>query len=76
MDLGTLRMPFRGWYVSSTGADMELNGAVPDHILWPKPGEIPAGVDIQLKKAVELLAAEVAVRKSKPIVPLRKASER
>jgi tricorn protease len=76
MDLGTLRMPFRGWYVSSTGADMELNGAVPDHILWPKPGELPAGVDIQLKKAVDLLSAEVTVRKAKPAVPLKKASER
>ncbi|MFP6621740.1 MAG: S41 family peptidase [Pirellulaceae bacterium] len=76
MNLGTLRMPFRGWYVSATGADMELNGAVPDHILWPKPGELPGGIDIQLEKAVELLSAEVAVHKSKPPLPLRKASER
>ena len=76
MDLGTLRMPFRGWYVSSTGDDMELNGAVPDHVLWPAPGDIPSGVDIQLDKAIELLAAEVAIGKAKPAVPLKKASER
>jgi hypothetical protein len=39
---------------------MELNGAVPDHILWPLPGEIPAGIDKQLEKAVAVLREELA----------------
>ena len=48
MDLGFLRMPFRGWYLINDGEDMELNGAVPHHVLWPQPGEMPAGKDVQL----------------------------
>ena len=76
MDLGTLRMPFRGWYVSGTGQDMELNGAVPDHIIWPLPGEWPAGVDKQLDKAIELLNARVKEKLAQPRIRLRKASER
>ena len=32
LDVGFLRQPFRGWYVLPTGEDMELNGAVPDHV--------------------------------------------
>jgi tricorn protease len=59
-DVGTMRMPFRGWFVAGTGMDMELNGAVPDHILWPLPGEIPAGIDKQLEKAVAVLQKELA----------------
>ena len=38
MDVGMIRVPFRGWFVLGSGEDMELNGAVPDHVLWPKPG--------------------------------------
>ena len=76
MDLGRLRMPFRGWFVKSTGADMELNGAVPHVIIWPKPGEIPAGVDKQLDKAVELLLEDVATWKAEERPTLIKATER
>ena len=36
MDVGTLRMPYRGWFLLKTGEDMELNGAQPDVVLWPK----------------------------------------
>ena len=76
MDLGFLRLPFRGWYVLGTGEDMELNGAVPHHIVWPAPGELPAGKDRQLEKAVEVLADEVQEWKKRPQPTLRKASER
>lgn len=76
MDLGTIRTPTRGWYVLETGEDMELNGAVPDIILWPEPGQMPAGEDIQLKRAIEELNADVAEWKSRPLPQLRKASER
>ena len=75
-DIGFLRLPFRGWYLRDNGEDMELNGAVPDVILWPQPGDMPAGKDEQLSKAIELLKADVATEKSKPKPKLRKATER
>ncbi len=42
MDVGVIRMPFRGWFLVNSGEDMELNGAVPDHILWPRPARCRA----------------------------------
>jgi tricorn protease len=76
MDVGTLRLPFRGWYGLESGLDMELNGAVPDHVVWPQPGEMTAGVDRQLDKAVEVLKADVATWQARPQPKLQKASER
>ncbi len=76
LDLGVLRMPFRGWFVLDTGQDMELNGAEPHYILWPQPGQMPAGKDIQLNKAVGVLKKDVAAWKKQPQAPLIKASER
>ncbi|WP_254508303.1 S41 family peptidase [Anatilimnocola floriformis] len=76
MDIGQIRTPGRGWYLSNTGEDFELNGAVPDVILWPEPGQMPRGEDMQLGKAVELLQADVAAAKAKPQPTLKKASER
>lgn len=76
LDVGTLRYPFRGWYSKWTGEDMELNGAVPDVILWPEPGQLPAGQDVQLEKAIEVLSQQVAEEKAQPPVKLRKATER
>ena len=74
--LATIRMPFRGWYLLGDGEDMELNGCVPDAIVWPKPEEQEKGIDRQIEKAVELLAADVAAAAAKPRPVLRKASER
>lgn len=76
MDIGTLRMPTRGWYGLQSGIDMELNGAVPDHLLWPQPGELAAGIDRQLEKAIEVLKEDVARWKSRPQPKLQKATER
>jgi tricorn protease len=56
MDGSGVRMPFRGWFVKDTGDDMELNGAMPDHVLWNDPA---SDFDAQLRKAVEVLGAEV-----------------
>jgi tricorn protease len=72
MDVGFLRLPFRGWFVLGTGEDMELNGAVPDYIVWNEP----AGRDAQLDKAIEVLLEEVEAWKSRPTPVLRKSSER
>jgi len=73
MDVGTLRLPFRGWYVLESGQDMELNGARPDYIVWPAPGD---KTDRQLDKAVEVLKQDVATWKKRPQPKLIKASER
>ena len=71
MDIGFLRMPFRGWYLVNDGEDMELHGAEPDHTLWPEPTEMPAGKDKQLGKAVEVLLKDVEAKAgdSKPAAP-------
>jgi tricorn protease len=76
MDVGFLRMPSRGWYTINDGEDMELHGAVPDHVIWPQPGELPAGKDVQLNKAVEVLLKEVDAFLAKPRPKLKKSSER
>lgn len=76
MDLGSLRLPTRGWFILGTGEDMELNGAVPDHILWPDPADFARGVDAQLMKGVQVLLAEVVEAEQKPRPHLRKATER
>jgi tricorn protease len=76
MGAGVLRLPFRGWYHPHTGEDMELNGAVPDIVIWPVPGEIPAGQDRQLQAAVKQLQTDVEASNKKPEPKLRKAMER
>ncbi len=76
MDVGTLRMPGRGWYGIESGKDMELNGAVPDFVVWPKPGDDAKGIDAQIDKAVEVLKQDVAAWKKRPQPKLIKATER
>jgi C-terminal processing protease CtpA/Prc len=56
LDGSLVRMPMRGWYLVSTGEDMELNGCTPDIAMWNHP----MGPDSQLARAVEALAEDVA----------------
>ena len=76
MDLGSLRIPFRGWYRKSDGEDMELNGAVPDVVVWSEPGDHALGKDRQIEKAVQVLLKDVEVYLKQPKPKLRRASER
>lgn len=69
LDVGTLRVPFRGWFLPDTGEDMEMNGAIPDVIIWPEPAELVAGQDPQLKTAVTTLLEELASTTQKPFIP-------
>lgn len=71
----TLRLPRRGWFLPD-GRDMERLGCPPDVEVWPLPGEIPAGVDRQLERAVEVLKEDVAAAKARPLAPRRYAAER
>jgi len=54
---------------------MEQNGAVPDFLIWPQPGELPAGKDRQLDKAAQVLKADVQRWKQRKQPPLRTAAE-
>lgn len=76
LDIGTLRMPFRGWFSIADGEDMELNGAQPHLEIWPLPGEWPAGIDRQLESAVKALEEDVTAWNARPQPTLRRASER
>ena len=76
MDVGTLRMPFRGWYRLSDGQDMELNGAKPDITIWPEAGELSKGQDRQIEKAVEVLKKDIAAFQKRPQPKAVRASER
>ena len=76
MDIGFIRKPFRAWYLKKDGEDMELNGAVPHHVIWPHPGDMPKGVDKQLDKAIDVLKEDVAKFKATPMPKLKPASQR
>ena len=76
MDVGRLRVPYRGWFLLGDGEDMELNGAVPDYVVWPRPGEMAQGKDAQLAKAIEVLQGEVEKWSHRPRPTLRWASQR
>lgn len=76
MDVGVLRLPFRGWFVVDTGQDMELRGAEPDVIVWPQPGQLPRGDDKQLEAAIRALAEDVRTWENRPRPTLIWATER
>jgi tricorn protease len=76
MDVGTLRLPTRGWFTINDGEDMERHGAVPHHLLWPEPNQMPGGRDVQLSKAIEVLQADVAAWKGRPTPKLKLSTER
>jgi tricorn protease len=76
MDAGTLRLPTRGWFLLNDGEDMELHGCVPDFIVWPEPGQMPRGIDVQLEKAVAVLQDDVKAWQARPRPKLTKATER
>lgn len=58
IDGSYVRMPFRGWYASATGENMDFKAAVPDVIIENPPAYKATGDDPQLKKAVEELLKE------------------
>jgi tricorn protease len=76
MDVGLLRLPTRGWFTINDGEDMEKHGAVPHHLLWLAPGQLPQGRDAQLTKALEVLQGDVQAWRDRPQPKLRKATER
>ena len=76
LDGGMVRMPMRGWYLATTGEDMELNGCEPHIALWNDPTwNSPGGTDQQLSKAVEALQEDVAKEKESGNVKITPASQ-
>jgi tricorn protease len=59
IDGSWFRIPFRGWYVEGTMANMEKVGAEPDYIVEVEPGDVARGIDRQLQKAVEVLMEDL-----------------
>lgn len=59
LDLGCFRDARYGWFVLD-GTDMEHHGAKPDFEVDDLPGDVAAGIDKQLDKAIEVLKDEVA----------------
>lgn len=75
MDAGILRLPFRGWFTVNNGLDMEKNGAAPHHLVWPEPGHLPQGRDVQLNKAIEALLADVDAWRQRPQPKVKYSTE-
>jgi Tol biopolymer transport system component/C-terminal processing protease CtpA/Prc len=59
IDGSLVRLPFRAWFVKSSGKNMENSGAEPDIILQNSPDGKAKGEDEQLKKAVEELLKDI-----------------
>jgi hypothetical protein len=55
---------------------MELNGAIPHHIVWPKPEDRAEGKDRQISMAVKVLKKQVRKSQKTEQPKSRKASER
>ena len=62
VDGSMVRMPFRGWFLVGDGADMELNGCLPDLAEWNSP----VGDDRQLLDAVAALRRSIAEQPADP----------
>ncbi len=75
LDVGDLAIPDRAWWPLGTLVDMEKQGAVPDYIIWPQPGDMPKGIDRQLEKAVEVLLDDVK-NEPKPPVLIRQGHDK
>jgi len=76
LDAGILRLPTRGWFTINDGEDMEKNGAMPHHVVWLEPNNLPQGRDAQMTKALEVLNNEVQAWKARPQPKLKLSTER
>lgn len=54
-DVGELQVPFRGWFVSGSGENMDQHGAQPDVPVPLTPADQHEGRDPQLLKAIDTL---------------------
>lgn len=59
IDGSYVRMPFRGWFVKSSGLNMENGPAIPNYELEISPDYKSKGKDEQLKKSVDVLMDKI-----------------
>ena len=59
-DIGSVQIPFRGWYQSGTSQNLDLNGAKPDYPVDLTPEDEDAGRDPQLDKAIEIIRGMIS----------------
>lgn len=59
VDGSLVRMPFRGWWVKSTGENMEKVPAIPDIEVFNPPAYKALGIDPQLERAVKELLKDI-----------------
>jgi tricorn protease len=76
MDAGIIRLPTRGWFTLNDGEDMEKNGAMPHHVVWLEPNNLPQGRDAQMAKALEVLRADVEAWQKRPQPKLKLSTDR
>lgn len=75
LGFGSLRLPFRGWFLNRNGEDMELYPAVPDVLVWPDIGTANTDADRQLRTAVEVIAEEIQAAKDEAAKPPKYRSQ-
>ncbi len=59
LDVGTIRVPYRGWFRLKDGADMDKQPCIPDVIVHNAPGDVPSGHDPQLIRAIKELLKDI-----------------
>jgi len=59
IDGSFVRLPFRGWWVYETDANMEDTPAVPDLTVQNAPDHRAEGTDAQLERAVDELLQQI-----------------
>ncbi|QTN31811.1 PD40 domain-containing protein [Akkermansiaceae bacterium] len=74
-DMGELQVPFRGWFDSKSGRDLELNGAVPDVLVPLGPDDQAAGRDTQLSAAISVLSKDIAGRPAPVDAKIKRSGE-
>jgi tricorn protease len=73
-EIGTLQIPFRGWFHVETGKDLELNGAIPDLVIPIPLSDQVRGHDTQLDAAVKFLQTEIETQ-TKEAPPILKSAQ-
>lgn len=73
-EVGELQVPFRGWFDTTTGRDLELNGAVPDVLVPIGPEQQAEGLDPQLAAALRVLREHIA-GKGVEVAPIPKSAK-
>jgi Tol biopolymer transport system component/C-terminal processing protease CtpA/Prc len=59
-DVGSLQVPYRGWFNANTGDDLDLHGVIPEHMVALEPAAEAAGLDPQFQRALDVIRNTLA----------------